>query len=131
MRHQRIILSVLTVLVVLSAAAELCFAQQEPKKELKQKEEQPTKETAAAKGDQQQIAPRPAEETLKAADPQEILERAKEQMQNLRYGGMPDDALAPYRPLLRPFAREPECQAGKICEKIEKEKTDKAECDER
>ncbi len=61
----------------------------------------------------------PSYGALDYADPELIMEKAKIQMQRMRFGGMPEDGLAPYRPLLRPFTQEePACRAGKICEKV-------------
>ncbi len=62
---------------------------------------------------------RPAPEISRIVDPQEIIERAKRQLNTMGYIPVPEDALAPFRQLIPGFQNEPVCKAGKICEKLE------------
>jgi hypothetical protein len=124
--HNIIIFALFAFCLLLPAGRE-SWAQQEQQKETGKS----CGKTEQKQSDKKQTAQSPSEKELNAADPQEVLESAKQQMRFLGYGEVPDDALAPYRPLLRPFANEPKCRAGKICEKIKKEETDKAEINER
>jgi hypothetical protein len=126
-RIHNIIFSALFVFSLLSVVGQESCAQQEGQKETKKGGEK----TVQKQPDKEQVEQGPAEDALNATNPQEVLESAKQHMQFLGYGKIPDDALAPYRPLLQPFAGEPQCIAGKICEKIKKEETDKAKVNER
>lgn len=53
--------------------------------------------------------------------PGDMVEQVKRYFYYMRYGGVPEDILGPFRPYIDPFSGVPECQAGKICEMIEKE----------
>jgi hypothetical protein len=80
--------------------------------------------------DEQQLAfvklsdlwrPRSGEAESRSQDSFDLVEKARLYLYYMRNGILTEDVLAPFRPFIYPFVSAPECQAGKICERVEED----------